>query len=154
MLRHHSRYKVGELVGVGADVADAAAGARARRIGAPVGLFLAGALKRLRQPVLRVFDLNDPDRTEFTGLHQRLWLLLPGLAGLALVALRFGEAAGGIVVVGVATTGGGATLVAWLAPKGATMTTAMITTTTSRTPPIAQAIRYGRSSSRTDPGGR
>jgi hypothetical protein len=65
-----------------------------------------------------------------------------------------GSIAGGIVVVGVATTGGGATLVAWLAPKGATMTTAMITTTTSRTPPIAQAIRYGRSSSRTDPGGR
>jgi hypothetical protein len=66
-----------------------------------------------------------------------------------------GTIAGGILMAGAATTGGGgAVLAGWPAPKGATMTTAMISTTTSRTPPMAQAIRYGRSSSRKDPGGR
>src|SRR6187200_3647989 len=46
----------GELEGMGADVADAAARARARRVGAPVGLLLAARLERLGQPVLRVLD--------------------------------------------------------------------------------------------------
>jgi type VII secretion integral membrane protein EccD len=45
----------------------------------------------------------------FTGLHQRLWLLIAGLAGIALVALRLGAQAGGdapAVVVGLLAAAG------------------------------------------------
>ena len=38
--------EVGEVVGMGADVADRAGGAGARRIGAPLGLLVAGLLER------------------------------------------------------------------------------------------------------------
>jgi hypothetical protein len=54
---------------MGTDVADATAGTRARRIGTPVGLLLAGGLNRIGQPILRVFDLHDSDRTEFAALN-------------------------------------------------------------------------------------
>ena len=59
----------GELVRMRADVADAAARARARRVGAPLGLLLAGGLERLGQPVLRVLDLDHADLAEQAVLH-------------------------------------------------------------------------------------
>ena len=57
-------------------------GARACRIGAPVGLFLARILEWLRQPILRVFDLNDPDRAELTGLHHGAGVTDQRIAGI------------------------------------------------------------------------
>src|SRR5689334_18896746 len=48
-----------------ADIAGRAADARLRRIGAPGGLFLAGLLDRFRQPVLRIFGLDDSYIAEF-----------------------------------------------------------------------------------------
>ena len=57
----------GEVEGVGADVTDGAAGARAGGVGAPVGLFLPGGLKIGGQPVLCVFGLDGADGSEFSG---------------------------------------------------------------------------------------
>ena len=59
---------IGEVVGVGADVADRAAGARALGIDAPFRLLVAGLLGRLGQPVLRIFDLDQPDLAEIARL--------------------------------------------------------------------------------------
>ena len=54
--------ELGEVEGVRADVADAAAAPGARRVGAPRRLLLAVRLEQRRQPVLRVFDLHDAHR--------------------------------------------------------------------------------------------
>ena len=54
--------KLARLIGVGADVADAAAGAGALRVGAPRRLLVARLLERRRQPVLRVLGLHDAER--------------------------------------------------------------------------------------------
>ncbi|MGO8078268.1 hypothetical protein AB9F41_38855, partial [Rhizobium leguminosarum] len=48
-----------------ADIAGRAADAGLCRISAPGGLLLAGLLDRLRQPVLRIFGLDDADVAEF-----------------------------------------------------------------------------------------
>ena len=70
---------VGEVIGVGADVAERPAGARALRIGAPLGLLVAALLGRPGQPVLRIFDLHQPKDAEIAALdhlahpaHQRI----------------------------------------------------------------------------------
>jgi len=57
------------MVGVGADVAEAAAGARTRRIDPPAGLFVPGVLQLARQPVLDVLRLDDADGAQFAGGH-------------------------------------------------------------------------------------
>ena len=56
-----------EIVGVGANIAEASGGAAARRVGAPFRLLLAGALKRLSQPVLRIFHLHQTHFAELAG---------------------------------------------------------------------------------------
>ena len=58
---------VGEIVGVGADVAERPAGARALRIDAPFGLLVARRLRRAGQPVLRIFDLDEADLAEIAA---------------------------------------------------------------------------------------
>ena len=52
---------------MGADVAERAAAPGARRIDAPLGLLVAGRLGRAAQPVLRIFDLRQPQFAELAG---------------------------------------------------------------------------------------
>ena len=61
----------GEIVGMRAEVANAATGPRSLRIGAPFGLLAAGKLGPCRQPVLRILGLHDTDRTELAGDNHR-----------------------------------------------------------------------------------
>src|SRR3546814_21123802 len=65
----------GELKGVGSDVAEAAAEARARGIGAPFGLLVAVPVDRPAQPALRIFGLHQPDLAEIAArdAHARLF---------------------------------------------------------------------------------
>ena len=73
---------VGEIVGVRADVADAASRAGALRVGAPAGLLLATVLQPGCQPVLCVFDLHDADVTQFACLDHRARMPHHGIAGV------------------------------------------------------------------------
>ena len=90
---------------MGADVAERPARARALRIGAPLGLLVAGRLGRPGQPVLRIFDLHEPDHAEIAALdhlahppHQRIAGVIVGqredaarLLDRGLDPLRLGE---------------------------------------------------------------
>ena len=71
-----------------ADVAERAAGAGALRIGAPLGLLLAGGLGRVGQPVLRVLDLHEADLAELAVLHHLARVAHHRIAG---VVVRQGE---------------------------------------------------------------
>jgi hypothetical protein len=72
--------ELGELEGVGGDVAERAAGAGARGIAAPVGLLVAGEFGG--EPVLCVFDLDDAEVAEVAGLDHRAGLTRHGVAGI------------------------------------------------------------------------
>ena len=96
---------VGEIEGVGADVAERPARARALRIGAPLGLLVAARLGRPGQPVLRIFDLHEADDAEVAAPdhlahppHQRIAGVIVGeredlsrLLDRRLHPFRFGE---------------------------------------------------------------
>ena len=53
--------ETGQIPRMGPDIPYAATGARSFRVGAPYRLLVAGLLRRLGQPVLRIFDLNQPE---------------------------------------------------------------------------------------------
>ena len=76
--------KAGQVIGMGADVADAAAGAGARRVGAPFGLFRPGGLQRLGQPVLRIFHLHHPQLAQFARRHHLARLAHHRIAGIVM----------------------------------------------------------------------
>src|SRR5208337_3727218 len=57
-------YNLADYVSVGADVAERPARSRALRIGAPFGALVALLFSRTCQPVLRIFDLDEPDLAE------------------------------------------------------------------------------------------
>ena len=65
---------------MGADVAEAAAGAGAGGIGAPLGLLLPGLLERAGEPVLGIVDLHDADRAELPAPHHGAGLPHHGIA--------------------------------------------------------------------------
>ncbi|MNL25655.1 hypothetical protein D3C87_1471430 [compost metagenome] len=71
-----------EIIGMRADVAGRAAGARAGRIGAPGRLLLARLLDILRQPVLRIFHLHQPDRADVAVLNHLARLAHHRIAGV------------------------------------------------------------------------
>ena len=71
-------------MGVRADVADAAAGARAGRVGAPFGLLVAAVLELGGEPVLRVLDLHDAQLAKFAGRDHRTCLTHHGIAGVVM----------------------------------------------------------------------
>ena len=73
---------LGELVAVGADVAHAAGGAGASRVGAPRRLLLAGRLEPLGEPALRVLDHHLADGAESPARDQALRLFHHRIAGV------------------------------------------------------------------------
>src|SRR5206468_2938025 len=58
---------LGEILGVRADVADAAGGAAALRVGTPGRLLLAGGFETRGQPALRVLDHDLANLAEFAS---------------------------------------------------------------------------------------
>ncbi len=74
--------ELGEVEGMGADVADRAGGAGAGRIRAPFGLLAAGLLDAGGEPILRVFHLHDADGPELARLHHGARLPHQGIAGV------------------------------------------------------------------------
>ena len=74
--------EAGQIVGVGADVADRAAGTGPVGIDAPAGLLGAFVLGPARQPVLDIDRVDDTDRTEFARRHHRAGLPDHRVAGV------------------------------------------------------------------------
>ena len=103
-----SGHKAGEIVSVSSDVSQRTGGTALRWIGAPGGLFLSGLLQWSGQPVLRIFNLDHANRSQFsTGDH------LPSLAhqGIAGVVVGHGKeqpgaAHGPLQVLGILESGG------------------------------------------------
>src|SRR5215472_15800142 len=62
-LARQSCYEACEVEGVRRNVAEASARPAARRVSAPLSLLLSSFLHRGRQPILRVFDLNNANDT-------------------------------------------------------------------------------------------
>ena len=67
-----------------ADVTHGAYAARAGRVRAPSGLFLALTLEEGRKPALGVFDVNLSDRSKLTGSHASTRLLHHGVARIGM----------------------------------------------------------------------
>lgn len=65
----HASDEFGQLIGMAADVTNAAACACAREVGAPVGLPLAADFQRPAEPVLRVLNLHPADVAQLPLLH-------------------------------------------------------------------------------------
>ena len=80
--RLDARHKGGEIVGVGADIADAAARARAGGIGAPGRTGVPLGFQRGCQPVLRIFCMEHAKLADFAGGHHRSHLPDHGIAGV------------------------------------------------------------------------
>src|SRR5690606_18598574 len=59
--------EAGQIVSVRADVADTAPGARACRVGPPLGLLLPAVLDLLGEPVLHVLGMDQADCAELAG---------------------------------------------------------------------------------------
>ena len=64
--KRQARDEIGEVEGMGADIACRTTRTRARRIGAPIGLFV---VDLMRQPILGVFNLHQPNIAQIAGLH-------------------------------------------------------------------------------------
>src|ERR1700722_9324317 len=60
-----------KILGVRADISHAATRARARGLGAPSRLFVAGAFDRLHQPILKILDVDAAEFSQLSRLHQR-----------------------------------------------------------------------------------
>jgi hypothetical protein len=74
--------KVRQVEGMGPDVAGRTARPGPRGIGAPVGLLLAGAFQGFGQPVLGIFDLDDPQLSELTPRDHGLGVADHRIAGV------------------------------------------------------------------------
>ena len=93
--------QLGEVEGVGADIAEAAAKSGASRIGAPFRLLVAFGVERTAQPALDIFHLHQPDRTKVAA----------GDAGARLFdqrIARIGEGEGEVLAAGLRGGGDGA----------------------------------------------
>src|SRR6185437_6119514 len=67
---------------MGPDVSKRSAWTAPCRVGAPLSLFLSRPLKRGGKPILHVFHLNQPDRTEFSSRHHFARLSHQRVAGV------------------------------------------------------------------------